>query len=90
MNVLEQIKNYYNNVSSSTDIAVNDKNIVVTVTYEGSEIDEFDILFIEGYKLTVSTWACAETSFCERYGVVTESNLYLTYTSKSGDAIDQL
>jgi len=81
MTAIEQIRNHYKSISESTTIETTDKNeIVVTVEYQGSEIEKFNILFVQGHQVACSSWAAAVTSWCERYGIVDEICIYLTYT----------
>ena len=80
MTAIEQIINHYKSISESATVELGNKSeILVTVEYEGDNIEEFNILFIQGYRVTCGSWATASTSFCERYGVVDEIYIYLTY-----------
>lgn len=77
MTAIEQLVKHY---PAFARIELDDNSISVTIPEEGESIDQFNILFIEGYKVTCQSWATASTSFCERYGVVDEINILLIYT----------
>jgi len=89
--IINQIANHYGAnrpkikwnepVNWIADIKVEENQVTVTITEEESSgLDSIDILIIPNAKIEVSTYAQAETSFCERYGVVTESEMYIVYT----------
>ena len=79
--IVEQIKNHYASDASDSeiDVEVENNTISVTITYQGDSIESFTILPVKGYKVTCSAWSTAITSWCERYGVVDELNIYITY-----------
>lgn len=80
--MVEKIKNHYQNLSKNYDdleIENNGEITVVIKVYNSDALDSVEILFVPEFKVFVSVLASAETSWCERYGVVTEVSISITY-----------
>lgn len=76
------IEKHYNKQGHKAQVKENhDGTITVEIDCESDEVS-VELLQIEGYGISQDISGSAQTSWCERYGEITDIYIKLTYTPK--------